>query len=251
MPNVKAKSLNTAAVGVDGCPDGWLAAFRTNTSPEINWTFFASWLELVQHFKPRPICLAVDMPIGLIECGRRLCDVEARERLTRSSVSSIFSPPRRPMLDFTTYEEANEWGRTQGPREKCGGGLSKQSWNLREKIKEIDAWINPRDQAWIIEAHPELAFDQSIDCNELSIERLPGKKTLKGQVIRARILSEVGVIIPPMAAFPIKSGNAQMDDFLDAAILLHVAERKQKGEAICLPRTPQHDCRRLRMEIWY
>ncbi len=251
MPNLKVQSLNTTAVGVDGCRGGWLAAVRKNNSRAITWARFETWSDLINGFDPRPQIIAVDMPIGLIDCGRRNCDTKARALLERAPKSSIFAPPRRPMLQMGSYEEANRWGQNQGPNSTCGGGISKQAWNLVPKIVEIDDWIRPARQDWVIEAHPELAFDNAVTKSAIPIDALPSKKTLRGQVIRAQILTKLGISLPPIAEFPTDCKGAQMDDFLDAAVLLFVAERKLKGEACCLPQTPQLDSLKLRMEIWY
>ena len=186
--------------------------------------------------------IAVDMPIGLIDSGRRPCDILARQRLGRHRASSVFAPPRRPMLQFDTYDEANNWGKAQGLG--SGGGLSKQAWNLIPKIRQIDEWIDPQKQRFVREAHPELAFQRLNKGETLAPKRSP-----LGQSTRIGLLDGAHIVAP--SALPqIKSSVAKMDDILDAAVLAWTATSMADGTATCLTSSPKKDARGLHMEIW-
>ena len=100
----------------------------------------------------RPLSIAVDMPIGLLERaapGGRECDREARALLGRPRASSVFSPPTRKALAARRYEEVAALN---------GAGMSKEAFNILPKIREVDALMDAALQDTVVEAHPELAF---------------------------------------------------------------------------------------------
>jgi predicted RNase H-like nuclease len=99
--------------------------------------------------------ICVDMPIGLADRGPRRCDGLARALLPRGRKSSVFPPPRRPMLAHATWAAANDWGK----REE-GSGLTVYAWGLMAKIRELDRALGPGDQRRVRESHPELAFSR-------------------------------------------------------------------------------------------
>jgi threonine dehydratase len=136
--------------GVDGCRGGWVAAFleaRRGRPARLEWSVFPRFAELLER-EPRPRLIAVDMPVGLPSeprSGGRECDREARRLLGRRR-ASIFTPPPRPLLAAAAYDEVR------------GAGLSRQSFNIGTKIRELDALLTPRLQKRVRESHPELGF---------------------------------------------------------------------------------------------
>ncbi len=233
--------------GIDGCKGGWLVA-KTKFCPHSG-THQDHQVEIVENWRKavqKADLIAVDMPIGLTTFGKRTCDVLARKKLGKKKSSSVFSPPRRGMLQFETYAQANCFGKEQGPRETYGGGLSKQAWNITPKIKEIDGWITPRRQSRVFETHPELVYAALNGGTPLS-----SKKTEDGQRDRIRLLKDNG-----MAAFTNKletlpSRMAAPDDILDAAVLCLAGARIVLGQATCLTDNAQKDETGLKMEIWF
>ena len=233
--------------GIDGCKGGWLVAktkFCPHTGTHQDHQVFVAqnWQKAVKNAD----LVTVDMPIGLTNFGRRACDMLARKKLGKKRSSSVFSPPRRGMLQFETYEEANRFGKEQGPVETYGGGLSKQAWNITPKVKEIDHWMTPRRQSRVFEAHPELGF-AALN----SGTALPSKKTEDGRRARIRLLEENG-----MAAFvtqleTLPKRLAVADDLLDAAVLCLVGGRIVSGAGTCLTDKAQRDETGLKMEIWF
>ena len=243
------KAPGAFVLGADGCRAGWVVArlaldddkAAADIAPD-----FATVLKRAQ--KARMIM--VDMPIGLAEDGPRACEREARALLKPLRHSSVFSSPRRPMLDFETYAEANAWGKARqraATGAEQGGGLSKQAWMIAPKIREVDAAIAPRHQARLGEAHPEVAF-----------WRLNGekpcrfsKRTREGQDERRALLRRGGV--EPDALLDrirdIAGRGAGVDDVLDACAIALTAKARLAGKAVRLG-DGARDRRGLRMEIW-
>ncbi len=95
--------------------------------------------------------VGIDMPLGLLADGWRDADALARRALGRRGVT-VFAIPPRPVWQQPTYAEAN-----RVCRELTGKGLSAQTWGLRGKLLEADAYRR-KSPARLYEVHPELAF---------------------------------------------------------------------------------------------
>jgi predicted RNase H-like nuclease len=192
----------------------------------------------------KPVVLAVDMPIGLLDRplpGGRLCDREARKLLRRPRASSVFTPPTRPGLAAVDYSDV--------PRLNSAG-MSKEAFNILPKIREMDEAITASDQKRVFEAHPELAFS--------ALDGAPmrhNKKTAEGRRERVRLLRRIfGRAFQDPVRLRLEHGRANVafDDVVDAYVLAHVADRIRRRSAVRLPTAePQRDKRGLRMEIWY
>lgn len=182
---------------------------------------------------------AVDMPIGLPETGRRGCDQQARDLLGKAR-SRVFLHLRRPLLGFIgDYRAANAWAKQDGK------GLSVQAFHILPKILEIDAWIAPKDQAGLKEAHPELAFARLNGGAPL-----PSKATPQGLRLRKRLLRAAGFVGLGEMLRSVQGRGAKPDDLLDACVLTLTARRAAQGKAVCLD-SGARDGRGLKMEIWY
>ena len=142
-------------IGIDGCQSGWVSAYREDP---IEWKFeiFPTIQDFWNKFSYTKLIM-IDIPIGLRDNGSepRLCDKAARKFLTRTRSSSIFPTPCRASLYAETYIEANQIN-----RKLTGKGLSKQTWNISRKIKEVDFLLrnNSKARHIFIESHPELCF---------------------------------------------------------------------------------------------
>lgn len=237
--------LAASVVGVDGCKGGWLAVVRDTGRGAFTFEIFPTWKALLDTLIAAP-CIAVDMPIGLVTSGRRPCDTLARKRLGRGRAASVFAPPRRPMLAFSTYDQANSWGKSAPGGDSSGGGLSKQAWNITPKIRDIDSAITPADQSRIIEAHPELVFQY------LNGGVCPKRKrSAAGFEQRLDLLSARGFDGLAAAIHNVDPKQAAGDDLLDACALAIAAQRKVQGTAVRLCGDPLRDDRGRKMEIWY
>ena len=192
----------------------------------------------------RPVALAVDMPIGLLDRplpGGRTCDREARKLLGRPRASSVFTPPTRPGLAALAYSDVSRVN---------GAGMSKEAFNILPKIRDVDQAIGASDQTRVFEAHPELAF------TGLAGARMRyNKKTAEGRRERVRLLRRIfgrAFQDPPRLRLEHGAANVALDDVVDAYVLAHVADRIRRGTALRLPTAEQQrDRRGLRMEIWY
>lgn len=225
-------------VGVDGCRGGWLAVAAAPDLCTARAGVFPDFAALLSAF-PTAL-LVVDMPIGLVS-GRegRLVDRAARARLGPRR-SSVFVPPCRAALAAPDYPSANA-----AQRAMTGKGLSKQSWMIAPKIREVDAALTPALQERVREGHPELAFAVAAGAPMQAT-----KTSFHGLFERLRLLEALG-ISPALLARGVPEGPvAAPDDLLDAAILAHVAARCLQGQAECLPEEPAVDARGLRMEMW-
>ncbi|MBS3822094.1 MAG: DUF429 domain-containing protein, partial [Phycisphaerae bacterium] len=77
---------------------------------------------------PAPEIVAIDVPIGLTDAGKRECDVAARRCLGRPRGNSVFPAPIRPMLEAQSHAEACRIGRAVD-----GRGLTVQAWSILAK----------------------------------------------------------------------------------------------------------------------
>src|SRR5512145_3333118 len=160
--------------GVDGCRAGWVVVLAHPLAYNAHAhqvTICARFDEILALLPTSTVC-AVDIPIGLLEerqPGGRDCDRCARRLLGRRA-SSVFTPPIRPLLDTTHYDQVR------------GHGLSIQAFNILPKIREVDRVMTPALQHRVYEAHPELAF-QSLAGQPLQDR----KKTVAGREARLRV----------------------------------------------------------------
>jgi predicted RNase H-like nuclease len=117
-------------VGVDGCREGWIAV-ALQDGAFAGAGLFKSFAEIFRSCEGAEV-IGVDMPVGLVESGERLCDRMVREYVGDRR-SSVFIVPPRAALAQPSYDEANA-----ECRRRTGFGMSKQMWSLRDKILEVD-----------------------------------------------------------------------------------------------------------------
>jgi predicted RNase H-like nuclease len=101
--------------------------------------------------------ILIDTQIGLIDetaAGRR-CESEGRKLLGPARRSSIFVAPSRQALSAKTYREAS------GINQRATGRkLSKQTWWIMPKIREVDdlLQLQPEARSKLFEVNVELLF---------------------------------------------------------------------------------------------
>ncbi len=227
--------------GVDGCRSGWVVARLSARSPtslqlEQVWVVadFASLLRQVTDIE----LIGVDMPIGLpaaAERGGRLCEREARARLSPRRSSCVFSAPVRAALSAPDYPTALAIHRGSSSE---AIGLSKQVYFLFDKLRQVDAALTPTIQKRIREVHPELSFAAMNGGVALAPKKSPA-----GRAARVHLLERHGLTPPPIPA------GAQHDDLLDALAAGWSAARLAHGVGERLPHRPARDARGLLMEI--
>lgn len=139
-------------VGVDGCAEGWIFVVESGGALEVG--VVPHLKSLLDHVTNNAI-VAIDVPVGLTECGPRECDVEARRVLGSPRASSVFPAPVRACLGAATYAEAcDAHQRADGRR------MSQQAFGILKKIREVNELLTltPGLQARVREVHPEVSF---------------------------------------------------------------------------------------------
>jgi predicted RNase H-like nuclease len=190
---------------------------------------------------PTPAVIAVDIPIGLPETirpGGRACDRQARQLLGRRA-SSVFSPPSRSILETVQYDHVRVHG------------VSRQTFGIMPKIREVDQLMTPALQQIVHEAHPELAF--------MSLTGHPmrhNKKTPAGREERLKALTRAApfrCIRDGLESILALFNRTQVapDDLFDACVLARTAWRIANSQATRIPAKPMVDACGLRMEIWF
>jgi predicted RNase H-like nuclease len=181
-----------------------------------------SFAELIATY-PAGTVVAVDIPIGLPETGRRPGDQQARD-FVGSRRSSVFFTPTRQLLE-------TPWA--------AGLGISKQTHNLGPRIFEVESALSER----IYEVHPEVSF-AAMKGRPLETSKL----SWNGLVERRALLAAQGILLPNELGL---AGAAPPDDLLDAAAAAWSAHRIATGQAMTLPATPSLDPNGRPIAIWY
>lgn len=226
-------------VGVDGCRGGWVIIGKDLATGRLTAQVCVHAREL-SALLPAPEVIAIDIPIGLPPHGARACDRAARKLLGLRRAGSVFAAPARPMLAAHDYAEACRIGQKINGRK-----LSRQTFNLFPKIREVDAFVRGRPFAVIREVHPEVCFYFLNGERPLALS----KKTSTGQAARQALLrAHFGPAVDAVLAWRRKL-RVQADDLLDALAALWTAERIARGQALTLPADPPRDEHGLRMEI--
>lgn len=235
--------------GVDGCKSGWVVAAASATveaTGKLRYPLAIDDIRISAHFADvllrtydcKLVC--VDIPIGLSSGSEaRACDAAARKLLGRRA-SSVFAPPVRPCLSARSYADAAEMHR------KCSGkGLSKQSFFIMDKIRQVDELLTPAMQTRVREIHPEVTF-----C-VLNGNRPLGhnKKTLGGRNERIALLAGIFPTAVGMIETAVRARELGADDILDALAAAWTAAQAVVGQAATLPEHPERDNKGLRMEI--
>lgn len=211
--------------GIDGSKGGWVCVSGyENNYNELQFEKFEKFNDIkLKNFK----LILVDIPIGLdtdLKKGGRIVDNLARKKLLTNK-SSVFNAPSRLVLSAGNYEEANKINKTKGM------GLSKQSWNLVKKIKEVDDYIKNSEETIIFESHPEIIF-QTMKEDKITTK----KKNIEGIIERRNLLEKKGL----NKAFIKENLEARdsfykKDDFIDACSLFWSASRVALNKEIRIP----------------
>ena len=229
--------------GVDGCRGGWIAAESEPSMDSVRFHFLSSIRPLFEKSGPDAI-VAIDIPIGLPKNEPRVCDSVARRLLGRPRSSSVFSPPVRQALEGDTFSDAFRIN-----LEQLNTGISKQTFFIMPKIREVDMLMTRSTQRYVREAHPEVTFAQLNGGRAM----LHNKKTFVGRAERMRILRRAGVeiseewLIRQRSSLP--RGAIALDDMLDSMACLVTALHIRTGCSHALGRAGQKDARGLLMEI--
>ncbi len=232
--------MERAVAGVDGCRGGWvvvtvplggMAAARVEVVHGHGLAALAD--DLVSG---RLAAAAIDIPIGLPAGGSRPADVAARRRLGPRR-SSVFPAPARAVLGARTYPEACAIS-----RRICAKGVSKQLFNILDKIRDVDDLQSPALQRHLVEMCPELSFTVLAGSPMSHPKRTPEGRAERLQALGTAFVPEevcrhAGA--PPAGAKP--------DDVIDAFVGAWTARRYLAGAHVQLGGEP--DQTGLRMEM--
>ncbi len=228
--------------GIDGCRGGWLAVSVSGDSP--TYRYFALGDGAFWQLWETGDRLFIDLPVGLSSGTEgRTCDRLLRQTLGRGYGSCVFTPPVRQALAATTYPEACTLN-----ADICGKKLSKQTWFIMERIREVDSFLrhHPTAAAKAYESHPELLF-QRLHGGVLPFK----KKTPAGQNLRSQLLQQVlgnhaqTFANQIRAAYPLRL--LANDDIWDAIALAYFAHLEPFPP---LPNPPEFDAAGLRMAFF-
>lgn len=232
-----------SVLGIDGCKAGWCYYWVENTEHRLGVT---DKLAAIHKLITEAEHVFIDMPIGLLDEGprERDCDIGARKALSDRRKSSVFRVPVRDAVYASTYEEASHINFL-----RTGKKLSKQSWFLSAKIRELDEYLRLHTDLvkQLHEAHPELCF-----------EGLAGHALSHRKAIRAGFKERLELIIqhepltePVIARAWLDHGGYEMqrDDILDACILALSAHHL--SHCRLLPEQAPQDRYGLPMQISY
>jgi predicted RNase H-like nuclease len=230
--------VERAVAGVDGCRGGWVvvtvplgarAAARVDVVPGL--------VELADDLlSGRLAAAAIDIPIGLPTRGSRAADVAARRRLGARR-SSVFPAPLRAVLGARTYPEACAISRRIWAK-----GVSKQLFNILDKIRAVDDLQSPVLQRHLVEMCPELSFTVLAG----SPMRHP-KRTAEGRAERLRALGAAFAPEDVCRHADAPPAGAKPDDVIDAFVGAWTARRYLAGAHVRLG--GELDDTGLRMEV--
>ena len=198
--------MSDDVAGVDGCRTGWVVATRTGAHIEPSFATIVSEFALI----------GVDMPVGLPDDWHRDADRAARAYVAPRG-ACVFPTPPRSLVHHTVYADANADSRT-----RYGRGVTRQTFHLFPKIRDVDAAIDAAMQHRVAEVHPECSF------RALTGTVLEPKRTADGQARRRRALESV------FGPIDTRLPGARPDDVLDAYVVLWTALHHRDGRATVL-----------------
>ena len=237
-PNINNNPVEMHVAGVDGCRGGWLCVDERDG--ELTGRIFNTFKELLDAL-PTASIVAVDIPIGLPEQGKRECDIAARYHLGRPRASSVFPTPALGILHEEIYSVAN-----LKHRDIDGRGLSRQAFAILPKIRDVNLLLqpNPALQQRVREIHPEVCFAFW----NWGVPMQHRKASREGQAERVKLI-DAEWPGQRQAILDSLQGSFEYDDLNDAFAALWTARRIAQGTARVLGTQPI-DKYGLRMEMW-
>jgi predicted RNase H-like nuclease len=223
-------------IGVDACRGGWVAVAWAGCDVQVYvHEEIGALAEIAASDGPVAV-VGIDIPIGLADGTLRQADLLAR-KAAGPRWASVFVTPVRPALAIESYEQASALN-----RRRTGSGISRQAFNLRDKILQVDEWLSGAP-CRVVEVHPELSFA------ELAGAPLSdSKSTWAGAVRRRQLL--LGASIELSGDLGLSGRKAGVDDVLDAAAVAWTASRVARGSARQVPDPPERFSDGIACAIW-
>jgi len=204
-------------LGVDGCRGSWVAIRMAGDPRSAHWLGWSlgRFADLMDRGDE---VVAVDIPVGLVQRGRRACDLAGRVALG-AAAPRLFLVPPLVALQAHDLAAANAVLRERGEP-----GISAQTFALRTAIAEVQAHAaDPR----VAEVHPELSFVAASG-------RVPApKRTAVGVAERVTALAAWTDVVGALAAAP---AGVPVDDALDALAAAWSAVRISAGASVSYPK---------------
>lgn len=226
-------------LGVDACRVGWVGVALEHG---VAHTYVAS---TIADLAARALLdgsvdvVAVDMPIGLPDRGRRQADILARAAVGPRR-SSVFMTPVRAALEASDHASAVVLNRER--TDGINGGISVQAFSLKPKMLQVQQWVRETSLR-VVEVHPEVSFAQ-LAGKPLDLR----KSTWAGAVRRRALLADAGIVLAGELG---EVGAAvAVDDILDAAVAAWTARRVARGQALSMPDPPETFSDGLSCAIW-
>ena len=180
--------------------------------------------------------IAIDIPIGLPDTGRRQADLLVRKAVG-PRWASVFMTPVRPALEARAYASA-----TALSLRLASEAISRQAFALQAKILQVDRWVR-QTRHRVVEVHPEASFAQLAGAPLQS-----RKSTWAGVARRRQLLARAGIVLPEDLG---PAGQkAAVDDVLDAAVAAWTALRVLQDQARPYPDPPELFSDGLASAIW-
>lgn len=224
--------------GIDGCKAGWIAVVAEEDRPETAEPLFAPTVAGL-FADADPAFALIDMPISFVDGpAPRETEAAIRARL-KGKASSVFPVPARAALAASDYHEASVVNRS-----RLGKGLTKQSFAIIPKMRDLDEAITAIGQTRLREGHPEVSF-AAMNGGRAVLSR---KRKPDGQAERIALLTAQGFDAAGLAA-QAKANGCAVDDMLDATALLWSAMRFRRGHHNTYPAQPIRDARGLEMSV--
>lgn len=227
----------SGALGLDGAAGAWVGWHLQEGHSQA--LVIESQAQLLDVLKTVELAF-IDIPIGLADVHHhRVCDQLLR-RCLKNRKSSVFPCPTRAAVYAENYEQACERN-----VEICGKKLSKQSWNICDKIRQIDTLLQNNPGIQLLESHPEFLFQYLND----DLPVLSSKKTKEGYLQRLEIIRRYHpeLFSKLSQALPFRRGKA--DDWVDAGILAIAASMALTSGFATIPEVPSNDALGLSMAI--
>lgn len=245
--NLNKSDTKNSFVGVDGCKYGYVAVNITDNDFDIN--VFKNIEEICGKYSDSNTIL-IDMPIGLPENTYDIRPETEGRKILSSRSSCIFTVPCRQAVYEGDYYRANEINRNI-----LGKGLSKQSFSICSKIKEIDEFLNnaPEYKNRLLESHPEICFAMLNFDGTMAMPIFENKKTEEGIDRRFEVLSRYYEKTDEIREVLYSDDKLKgiKDDIIDALCLAITGMLGYKNGFKTIPGNPMKDSRGLFMQMVY
>lgn len=228
----------TAVLGVDRCRKGWAGVLLAGRSRPLG-LFGATLTDLLGAAPAPPSVVAVDIPIGLPDRGRRRADTLAKQLLGSRSATLFLTPTR------AAVGEPDRAAASRRNVELGGPGVTAQAYALVAAIREADLFVAGVPGVRVVECHPECSFAEMNDGQPLAAP----KHTWQGLHDRLELLSHHGIDLRDAPLGEV-GRRAAPDDVVDAAATAWTAGRVAEGRARSLPDPPERFAAGPDAAIW-